>query len=66
VAQWDPRQICVLVRAGADPRLALVGVAAVLTDVGAHRTWSGFQCFRGEPVRLPSELAEHSGCPLTT
>jgi hypothetical protein len=64
VARWDPREIRILVRAGADPRLALAGVAAVLADVGAHRTWSGFQCYCGEPIRLPSELAEHTGCPL--
>lgn len=57
VVVWDPLEIRVLVGGGTDPALALDRLAAVLADLGARRTWSGFRCFCGEPVVLPPELA---------
>ncbi|RAG80602.1 hypothetical protein DN069_37260 [Streptacidiphilus pinicola] len=57
---WDPLEVLVLVGAGTDPASARELIAAVLTDLGARRTWSGFRCFCGEPVVLPTELAAHA------
>lgn len=57
---WDPLEVCVLVGCGTDPALALAQIGAVLGDLGARRTWSGFRCFCGEPVVLPPELAVHA------
>ncbi|MEY9874797.1 hypothetical protein ABH931_004297 [Streptacidiphilus sp. MAP12-33] len=62
---WDPLEVCVLapLTAGAWPGGAveiariLDEVAAILADVGARRTWSGFRCFCGEPILLPPRLA---------
>lgn len=59
VACWDAHEVRVLVRVGDDPCLALAGVATVLVDLGARRTWAGFRCYCGEPVRLPPELDQH-------